>query len=418
MTRMAMPAVANASTGAMSAGTMTFDSSPSPSTALVPAAAMVLPTRTPISACDELDGRPKYQVIRFQAIAPTRPAKTIVIVMSSALTIPLATVAATFRERNAPTKLRIEAKVTATRGGTACVEIAVATTLAVSWKPFVKSKASAVATTMTRMTSESMASGVLDDDALEHVGDALACVDRILDALEDVLPADDHHRVDPALEQRGNRLTHDPIAVVLQAVDLDRVVVDVAEVAHPRHRLGDLARRLQQDVRHPLGLLHRRLDLVEAEVVGDFLGQIDDVVERTGQLEDVLAVDRRDEGVVQALDHVVGDPVALLLADQDVAREVSALGIGAQHLVEQVGRPDSVRGGLLEEVEELAVLRDEHLRKSGHGRHRGGSGGGDCEKYVNAVGGVASGHMAVVGARAEAARRGLPQDEVNFATWS
>src|SRR3954466_1471996 len=194
MTRMAMPAVANASTGAMSAGTMTFDSRPSPSTALVPAAAMVLPTRPPISACDELDGRPKYQVIRFQAIAPTRPAKTIVIVMSSALTIPLATVAATFSETNAPTKFRIAAKVTATRGGTACVEIAVATTLAVSWKPLVKSKASAVATTITRIRSELIqASGVLDDDALEDVCGGLRRVDRPLQHSEHVLPADHDH---------------------------------------------------------------------------------------------------------------------------------------------------------------------------------------------------------------------------------
>ena len=32
----------------------------------------------PISACEELDGRPSYQVTRFQAIAPISPAKTIV----------------------------------------------------------------------------------------------------------------------------------------------------------------------------------------------------------------------------------------------------------------------------------------------------------------------------------------------------
>jgi hypothetical protein len=42
----------------------------------------------------------------------------------------------------------------------------------------------------------------------------------------------------------------------------------VLERAQTRHRLGDLARRLEQDVRHLLRLLHRRLDLVEAEVVG------------------------------------------------------------------------------------------------------------------------------------------------------
>ena len=43
--------------------------------------------------------------------------------------------------------------MTATLGGIARVEIDVATTFAVSWKPFVKSKISAVATTITTMIS-------------------------------------------------------------------------------------------------------------------------------------------------------------------------------------------------------------------------------------------------------------------------
>src|SRR3954452_11350855 len=110
-------------------------------------------------------------------IAPMSPAKTTVGVMASAFTIPLATVAATASEMKAPTKFRIAAKVTATRGGNARVEIAVATTLAVSWKPFVKSNASAVPTTMTRMMSlltRGPASRVLDHDALEDVRDRLA----------------------------------------------------------------------------------------------------------------------------------------------------------------------------------------------------------------------------------------------------
>ena len=63
----------------------------------------------PIRACDELDGRPKYQVVRFQAIAPTRPPNTTSSVIDSGSTTSLATVAATLSEMNAPTKLRIAA---------------------------------------------------------------------------------------------------------------------------------------------------------------------------------------------------------------------------------------------------------------------------------------------------------------------
>ena len=74
-------------------------------------------------------------------------------------TIPWATVAATLREMKAPTKFRIAAKPTASRGDMARVEMEVATTFAVSWKPLVKSNASAVRTTMTRMRSFSIARG-------------------------------------------------------------------------------------------------------------------------------------------------------------------------------------------------------------------------------------------------------------------
>src|ERR1700750_323349 len=138
----------------MIAGIRTLPSRPSAITTWKPSAAPADPTTPPISACEELDGSPKYQVIRFQAIAPISPAKTIVGVITSASTTSLATVVATLIEMKAPTKLSSAATPIATDGRAAPVEIEVATTLAVSWKPLVKSKASAVATTMTRTRSE------------------------------------------------------------------------------------------------------------------------------------------------------------------------------------------------------------------------------------------------------------------------
>jgi hypothetical protein len=63
---------------------------------------------------------------------------------------------------------------------------------------------------------------------------------------------------------------------------------------------------------------------------------------------------------------VVGDPVALLLADHDVAREVGAVGEVREHLVEEVGPTDDVLGRLLEQVEELAVARAEDVPQPGH----------------------------------------------------
>ncbi len=103
------PPAAKATIGATSAGIRTLLTMPSPSTAPDPTAARTDPTTPPMSACEELDGRPKYQVIRFQAIAPTRPAKTIVGVIAPASTTSEAIVAATASEMKAPTKLRIAA---------------------------------------------------------------------------------------------------------------------------------------------------------------------------------------------------------------------------------------------------------------------------------------------------------------------
>src|SRR5918995_5354274 len=149
----AIPPTRNASSGATSAGTTTLSTMPEPNTALLPSATNAEPTTPPISACDDDDGRPKYHVARFQAIAPTRPANTIAGVTSSASTIPFAIVAATSSEMNAPAKFRTAASPTASRGDSARVEIEVATALAVSWNPFVKSNASAVPTTIQRTIS-------------------------------------------------------------------------------------------------------------------------------------------------------------------------------------------------------------------------------------------------------------------------
>ncbi len=92
-------------------------------------------------------------MIRFQVIAPTSPARRMFSVIASGSTIPLATVAATLNEMNAPAKLSTAAIATAFRGDSALVETLVAIEFAVSWKPFVKSKKSATATTATSVRS-------------------------------------------------------------------------------------------------------------------------------------------------------------------------------------------------------------------------------------------------------------------------
>src|SRR6267142_1273550 len=98
-------------------------------------------------ACEEDEGSPAYQVMRFQAIAPSRPANTTVASTTARSTRPLPIVFATAvpNTKNA-TKLKTPAHTTAAVGERTRVETTVAMEFAASWKPLMKSKASATTT--------------------------------------------------------------------------------------------------------------------------------------------------------------------------------------------------------------------------------------------------------------------------------
>ena len=142
------------------AGKITVLSRPWTFTSLALLATIVAPITPPIRAWLELEGIVKYHVIRFQVIAPISAANTsespAVPARTCALTMPLAMVAATLIETNAPTRFSTADIATATRGLSAPVAIEVATALAVSWNPLVKSKQTAVTTTKPRMMSDAL----------------------------------------------------------------------------------------------------------------------------------------------------------------------------------------------------------------------------------------------------------------------
>src|SRR4051794_17505526 len=91
------------------------------------------PTSPPMSACDDDDGRPKYHVMRFHAIAPTMAAKTTTSPwLFSGTEMMLPTVFATLVETREPSKLNTAARASAVRGVNALVETDVAIALAAS----------------------------------------------------------------------------------------------------------------------------------------------------------------------------------------------------------------------------------------------------------------------------------------------
>ena len=119
-----------------------------PATMMVPGppAATAAPTKPPIRACEEEVGSPSHQVRKFHATAATSAASTTTGVTAAGSTVPLAMVRATCTP-NTPkaTKLKNAAHATARRGVSTRVLTTVATELAASWMPLVKSKARASA---------------------------------------------------------------------------------------------------------------------------------------------------------------------------------------------------------------------------------------------------------------------------------
>ena len=133
--------------GEETVGTTTFSRIPRHLTSRALAAARTAPIRPPISAWDELEGMPKYQVMRFQETAPISAASTTSWDTTPVSTMPLPSVAATSVEMSAPTTFATAAIPRATPGRRARVEMDVAMAFAESWNPLVKSKRRAVATT-------------------------------------------------------------------------------------------------------------------------------------------------------------------------------------------------------------------------------------------------------------------------------
>src|ERR671935_2228829 len=239
MSRRSRKAAPKAIAGAASAGMTTLCAIPCQRTPFEPDWTSAAPTRPPISACDELDGRPNHHVSRFQAIAPASAAISVCCVARFASMRPLATFFATAVVTKGPARFATAATSTATRGVTARVPTEVAIAFAVSWKPLVKSKPSATTTTTTKRTSFN-GSAVLDHDRLQDVGGVLAGVDGLLERLVDVLPADDRDRVVGGAEELGHGLAVQPVTLVLELAELDQLPARVLEAVETGDRLLEL----------------------------------------------------------------------------------------------------------------------------------------------------------------------------------
>src|SRR5690606_23407841 len=141
------------STGEDPIGTITFHSTPAlrslgsagsdqmTTSKLLAAAASAAPSRPPISACEDEDGRPNHQVIRFQVIPPISAHRISCepTSITPASISPDEIVLATAVPASAPIRFIDAARPTACIGESTLVATTVAIELAVSWKPLMYS---------------------------------------------------------------------------------------------------------------------------------------------------------------------------------------------------------------------------------------------------------------------------------------
>ena len=141
-----------------------------------------------------------------------------------------------------------------------------------------KSKASAVPTTMTRMTSE-LTQFLMTMPSMMWAAvsvASIACSSTANMSFQRITTIGSI----PLENSEATRVAGDPVALVLEPVDLDPVVVEVLEVAQVLEQPGRAARRTATRTSvSAWACVHRRLDLVEAEEVGGLLGVVDDVVD-------------------------------------------------------------------------------------------------------------------------------------------
>src|SRR6266702_3425201 len=358
-----------------------------------PAASPAEPMMPPMSAWLLDVGRPHSHVTRSHTIAPTTPPMMMAIEWWNAASlsgraftprmfvsmIPLPIVSAiAFVMKTIPTKLPAAAMATAFVGVRTFVATIVAIAFAASWNPLKKSnrkttriatmrivkrspfpvRASARPSIPPRETSGD--SLILRHDVAQHVGDVLAVVRGLLEDLGDLLELDDRHGI-LLTEEGRDGVVHEVVGDVLEAVDLDGEPLDPVGLFHVADHPDGLLEEPRPVFDHVSELHHRlgrTFNFIEADPARGCLDHVEDIVELGSEGLNVLPVDWRDERLVQFLVNPMDDLVAVVLHVLDP----SALHRHVAEVVQQVRRGDRTlvdRGGeLLEEVEKLALLRD------------------------------------------------------------
>src|SRR5208337_2619833 len=281
--------------------------------------------------------------------------------------MPLPMVAATaVPNTKAAMKFQNAAQRTARKGVSTRVDTTVAIELAASCQPFENSKASVRKTVIRTRANRLTGSGVLQDDALDYVGDVFAFIHGGFHDFEDLFPLDDLDGVLFFLEKLGDQRAADAVALVFEAVDFDDVLQSLVGGLHRVNGAGQFGGGSGEHLGEFDGTFPDAGYSIENETAGGGVDQIDYVVHGAAQFVHVFAVKRGDEGLVELAKDLVGDFVALVFDGFHALHLFRHAGVVFEHVGESVGAVNDICGLFAEEDEEISIPRHEPLQESGH----------------------------------------------------
>src|ERR1039457_5088447 len=276
-------------------------------------------------------------------------------------TSPLPTVWATpVPNTKAATKLKNAAHSTAWPGDSTRVDTTVATELAASWNPLMKSNIRAMAMIAIVSSRTGLMSTVLDHDALQHIGYVLAAVGGGFQKFVNFFQFHQRDGVFFIVEEFGNGPAHETVGHVLQPVDFDamfRHLLLVVESLKAFLQAGGAV------VNEGAELHHGRRDWIQTvgeDAMGGVFDAVQHVVQARGKRVDVLRIERSDECLVQAGEGVVNDLVALRFQGSDFLAGPRHGRVAVPHCVQQQpGGFDDQLHLTYEQREELFFARQE-----------------------------------------------------------
>ena len=213
----------------------------------------------------------------------------------------------------------------------------------------------------------SAASGALDDDAFDYVGDVFAFIHGGFDDLEDFFPLDDLDGVFFFVEKLGDESPAETVAFVFEAVDLDAMLHCFFWSAKGFDGGGDFHGGRDKNSDEVRGAFADGVDAVEDETASGGVDEVDDVVKPATKLVDIFAVEGRDEGLAELGQEVVRDFVAFMLDGLDALDLLGDTRVMREHFEEGFGPLVNILGLLGEKVEKALFSWKNPLQKSVHG---------------------------------------------------